>query len=207
MKPAPWRCLRIASQNAGKITEIRNRLDTAATGWTIAGVPPGEPEPEETGETFEENAGVKALEYNRRWGGPFTWTLADDSGLEVDALGGRPGVFSSRYAPTDPERIARLLGELQNTPDAERTARFVCALALVHQGNVVWQGRGTVEGVIAREPKGTHGFGYDPVFFLPGYGRTMAELDTVTKNGISHRGRALAQLAEVISTIPRFGDD
>lgn len=207
MKRAPSRCLRIASQNAGKVTEIRNRLKAAATGWTIAGVPPGEPEPEETGETFEDNAVVKALEYDRRFGGPGTWTLADDSGLEVDALGGRPGVWSSRYAPTDPERIARLLGELRNTPDRERTARFVCALALVHQGNVVWQGRGTVEGVIAHEPKGTHGFGYDPVFFLPRFGRTMAELDTATKNQTSHRGRALDQLAEVFPAISRFGDD
>jgi XTP/dITP diphosphohydrolase len=195
MKPSPDpRRLLVASTNAGKIAEIRNMLE--GSGWTIAGVPPGQPEPEETGRTFEENAVLKAVEYDRRWGGPATWTLADDSGLEVDALEGRPGVHSSRYAPTDPERIARLLAELSHTGDEQRTARFVCALALVHQTQVVWQGRATVEGRIAHAPSGQNGFGYDPVFYLPDLDRTMAELDPESKNRISHRGRALAQLLE-----------
>jgi XTP/dITP diphosphohydrolase len=204
------RRLLIASRNSGKVAEIRRMLESepGLGGWEIAGVPAGHPEPEETGETFEANAVLKALDYDRQargWEIPFdpasTWTVADDSGLEVDALDGRPGVRSSRYAPTDPERIARLLGDLDGVPEGRRTARFVCAVALAHQGALVWTGRGEVEGRIATQPTGTKGFGYDPVFFLPELGQTMAELEPEAKNRTSHRGRALNQLVERLRAI------
>lgn len=150
-------------------------------------------EPEENGETFEANALIKARYYAERSGLP---CLADDSGLVVDALDGRPGVYSARYAPSDPERIARVLRELEGVPESRRTARFVCAAAVVvpsapdqpsHQIVRV----GTCEGRIAFEARGKNGFGYDPVFFLPDVEKTMAELAPEEKNARSHRGRAL----------------
>lgn len=202
------RRLRIASKNDGKVAEIRKALEGIVSPgtWSIVGVGADEPEPSETGTTFEDNAILKALAYDRQAARPpagqsATWTLADDSGLEVDAIHGRPGVRSARYAPTDPERIARLLGELGGVGDERRTARFVCVLALAHEGQIVWTGRGEIEGRIAPEPRGTNGFGYDPVFLLPDIGSTMAELDPDTKNRFSHRGRALARLMKQLHAI------
>ncbi len=156
-------------------------------------------EPEEDGDTFEANALIKARYYAEQSGLP---CLADDSGLVVDALDGRPGVYSSRYAPSDPERIARLLRELEGVPEARRTARFVCAAALVLPPDPKEQGTqpstpretvcvGTCEGRIALEARGKNGFGYDPVFFLSDVNKTMAELSPAEKNARSHRGRAL----------------
>jgi XTP/dITP diphosphohydrolase len=150
-------------------------------------------EPEENGETFEANALIKARYYAEQSGLP---CLADDSGLVVDALDGRPGVYSARYAPSDPERIARVLRELDGVPESRRTARFVCAAALVVPAVSDQPPReavrvGTCEGRIAFEARGKNGFGYDPVFFLPDVGKTMAELPPEEKNARSHRGRAL----------------
>jgi XTP/dITP diphosphohydrolase len=158
-----------------------------------------EEEAVEDGETFRANALLKARFFSSRTALP---CLADDSGLEVDALGSRPGVYSSRYAPSDAERIARLLEEMREVPEDRRTARFVCAAALVVPPRdtvspaTATESReileiGTCEGRIARAPRGRNGFGYDPVFLLPEIGRTMAEISPEEKNARSHRSRAI----------------
>lgn len=156
---------------------------------------PDAPDVEETGETFKENAILKATEYARFTG---ELTLADDSGLEVDALEGAPGVYSSRFAPTDAERNAKLLKLMENVPDDRRTARFRCVIAIVEPNGRIETTEGTVEGVIAHEPKGEHGFGYDPVFYVPELGKTMAELTSAEKNAISHRGKALEKAKKLL---------
>ena len=129
--------------------------------------------------------------------------LADDSGLEVDALGGEPGVISARYAgvsgprsAVDPANNAKLIQKLRGIPAEKRTARFVCAMALAEPGKVVAATRGTVEGMMITEPRGTHGFGYDPLFYLPELGRTSAQLPPEKKNALSHRGNALRAMME-----------
>ncbi len=180
----------IATTNAGKVREIVSVLD-GLEGWRVEPLPGGLPLADETGSTFVDNA-VQKGEFYSRILGPEPWVAADDSGLVVDALDGRPGVFSSRYAPNDEARNRKLLGELRNVAEPNRSARFVCALALARNGGVVWTTEGSVEGTIALRREGTHGFGYDPVFLLPALGRTMAELPPEAKNRISHRGRALA---------------
>lgn len=155
--------------------------------------------PEETGETFAENARIKAKYYATRL---VCACLADDSGLCVDALGGRPGVYSSRYADSDAARIARLLSELDVAgahEPAKRTARFVCAACLVTPDGEVAIAEGVCEGVIAKAPAGANGFGYDPVFFLPDREKTMAQLTADEKHTVSHRGRALRALFDVLS--------
>lgn len=151
--------------------------------------------PEETGRTFDANARLKAEACARASG---LWTLADDSGLSVDALCGRPGVRSARYAPTDGERIARLLDELKGIAAARRSARFECVMALASPGGECITCAGHVRGRIACEPRGAGGFGYDPIFELldpPHAGRMMAELTAEEKNSLSHRGRALRAIA------------
>ena len=148
---------------------------------------------EESGSTFAENARLKAAGYSRLI--PFP-VLADDSGLEVDALGGRPGIHSARYAgtaATDADRIRKLLGELENCCGS-RSAHFVCALALAENGKVIAEAEGSCSGVIINEARGSKGFGYDPVFLFPEPGKTFAELDDAEKNQWSHRARAVAAL-------------
>jgi XTP/dITP diphosphohydrolase len=146
---------------------------------------------EETGATFTENAILKAVHTSN-----FVedFVVADDSGLCIEALDGRPGVFSNRYAASDTARIQRVLHEMEAVPDENRGAAFVCALAVARRGEVIWTGEGRVEGTIGRGPQGTNGFGYDPIFYLPEFSRTMAELTLDEKNRVSHRGRALQQL-------------
>ncbi len=183
----------VATRNAGKLREFRSLL--AATGWQVLGLQDVKinTDIEETGTTFAENARQKAVVYSRETDYP---VLADDSGLEVFALGGRPGVVSARYAggsATDAERIAKLLAELDRTR-RRRDARFVCALALARRGHVLLEAEGECVGVIAREPRGDRGFGYDPVFLFPRLGKTYAELSEEEKNACSHRGRAIRQL-------------
>jgi len=163
-------------------------------------------EPAETGETFAQNARDKALYYARATG---RWCLADDSGLEVDALDGAPGVHSARFSrrtvgpdadrnTIDRANNARLLAALQDVPDDRRTARFICHLALADPQSVLIEASGTVEGQIASSPAGDNGFGYDPLFYLPDLGCTAAQLPPETKNRISHRGKAVRRFAELL---------
>ena len=155
-------------------------------------------EPEETGTTFEENARLKALYYSARSG---LWTVAEDSGLVIDALNGEPGVKSARYLGVDatyPERFAEIYRRLDGHRDAPRSARFVAALASVEEGTITYETTGVVEGTIADAPRGTGGFGYDPIFFYPPYGRTLAEVTEPEKIAVAHRGIAFRRFAEWI---------
>jgi XTP/dITP diphosphohydrolase len=159
------------------------------------------PAPEETGVTFEENAKLKAVYYSAFAPGP---VFADDSGLEVDALNGEPGVYSARYAGPDAhdvENNALLLERLKDK--ATRTARFVCVIALADKGTATATFRGTVEGEILREARGPNGFGYDPLFFYPPFGCSFGEAGAESKFGVSHRGHALRQLLEYLSQSQR----
>lgn len=185
----------LASGNAHKLEELGAMFARAQGGWTFA--PPPEPlEVEETGATFAANARLKAEAGARAFGAP---CLADDSGLCVDALDGRPGVYSARYAPTDEERIAKLLGELTGVPAARRTAAFVCAIALAWPDGRVIEVEGRCEGVITEAPRGAGGFGYDPVFRVPALGRTFAELAAGEKNTVSHRALAVSRLRSALA--------
>ncbi|MCE5203164.1 MAG: RdgB/HAM1 family non-canonical purine NTP pyrophosphatase [Coriobacteriales bacterium] len=191
----------IASTNAGKVAEIRSALSTP--GWAFITVEDLGAEPlevQETGETFLDNARLKAKAYAQHFGMP---ALADDSGLEVDALRGAPGVRSARYAGEpgdDRANNARLLSEMEGVPEEARTARFRSVVVLAWpQGRELVAG-GVCEGRIGFRPVGTHGFGYDPLF-LPDAtpGRAMAELDLAEKNTISHRGAALRKLHDLLA--------
>ena len=182
--------LLLATNNQGKIAEFRYLLD--GCGWQL--VTPADVgvqlDVEETGQTYLENATIKALAFARASG---LASLADDSGLEVDALDGRPGVFSARYAGvdlTDGERVAALLEELADVSEVGRTARFRCVIAIATANGEVKLAEGTVEGRIAAEPRGENGFGYDPIFELPERGLTVAELPASEKHAVSHRGVA-----------------
>lgn len=186
--------LLIATGNAHKFSEIRSFLDGVP--WKLLGLrdfPPCDA-PEEIGATFEANATIKATSYAARFGIP---CVADDSGIVVDALGGAPGVYSARYAGepcTDADNNAKLLEALRLVPDDERTARFVCCCALVVPGSSPHIETGVVEGRIARACRGTHGFGYDPLFIPDGHTRTFGELAPEVKAAISHRARAFEKL-------------
>ena len=188
--------LLLATNNAGQVAEYRQLLDGG--GWQI--VTPAEIglkiDVDETGQTYAENATLKAVAYARASG---LTSLADDSGLEVDALDGRPGVLSARYAGadrTDAERVEALLTELRDVADERRTARFRCVIAIAGRSAIangdeeVELAEGAVEGRIVREPRGKSGFGYDPIFLLPERGLTMAELPAGEKHRVSHRGAA-----------------
>lgn len=154
---------------------------------------PGYTEPEENGSTFEENAGIKAASASIYCSAP---AFADDSGLVVEALDGRPGIHSSRYAPTDAERIAKLLKELEGKEN--RRAKFVCVIAIAFNGEVIASFEGEVTGVILDAPRGENGFGYDPVFQPDGFDRSFAELSADEKNRISHRAMAYAKALEFV---------
>lgn len=185
--------LLIATNNAGKIRELNGLLANLPLRLRQLSEFAQIEEVEETGKTFAENASLKARLYSRQTN---LWTLADDSGLEVDALGGAPGVLSARYAgrhATDEERNARLLAELGLTGDEQRTARFVCAIALYDPATETTEiFNGTCEGRIAKQPRGHQGFGYDPLFIPSGHAHTFGELPDAVKQQISHRSRALA---------------
>jgi len=185
----------IATSNPGKFGEIASFLEGTGVVPSPLGDFPGVPEIEENGATFMENALIKARAVCSHTG--FS-SLADDSGLEVDALGGKPGVMSARFAPTTPERNRKLLELLEGVEDERRTARFVCALAFVRPDGFEWTTTGVCEGRITREPAGAEGFGYDPLFLYEPLGKTFAELPRGLKNEISHRGRALAAFREAV---------
>jgi XTP/dITP diphosphohydrolase len=186
-----------ATTNAGKLREFRRALHGTVVIEPLPGLQ-DIPAPVETGATFEENAIQKALYY-----GTFTsgWLFAEDSGLQVDALGGLPGVYSARFSgpdATDESNNALLLERLTGVSD--RTARYVCAIALVRGRSLVATFRGMVEGIILESPRGSGGFGYDPLFFHPSSGATFAEVAPERKQAVSHRGEALGKLMAYAAT-------
>lgn len=188
----------LATNNKSKVKEISEMMsgsDITFVSLADAGI---NVEVEETGTTFEENALLKAREICKLSGKP---TISDDSGLEIDALDGAPGIYSSRFMGEDTSYDIKnnaLIEKLENVADPDRTARFRCCMALVLPDGREFVTEGAMEGIIAREPKGINGFGYDPILFIPEYNRTSAELSSEEKNNISHRGEALRKMFEVI---------
>jgi XTP/dITP diphosphohydrolase len=206
----------VASTNPGKLKELREMLGGDVE-WVSLTDFSDIPQIEEDGATFAENARKKALGYAKATG---LWTLADDSGLVVDAIGGQPGVKSARFAGFLPPRhkdtkekkseerriidrknIEKLLSMLKNVPKEKRTAKFVCCLCLASPEKVLIETRGEVEGVIIAQPVGENGFGYDPVFFVPKLNKTIAQLNSIEKNAISHRGNAISKLKPILQNI------
>jgi XTP/dITP diphosphohydrolase len=199
----------IATTNPGKIREFREMLGDVGAGssrpsfeWDDLTQHKEVPPVEETGRSFLQNATLKASEYAKKFK---TYTLADDSGLEVDALGGSPGVHSARWAELnkagkgDADNNDLLIHQLDNVPDEKRTGRFVCVLALAApDGNIVLTASDSVEGRILREERGENGFGYDPLFLIDSLGKTTAELEPDEKHQISHRGKALKRLRDLM---------
>jgi XTP/dITP diphosphohydrolase len=188
--------LLIATTNAGKLREIRTMLPSIRI-VTLADWPGVQP-PQETGTSFAENARLKALYYAAVTG---LATVAEDSGLEIDALGGAPGVESARFGGVSlsyPEKCRLLLHAVGAAKTRDRTARFVCALALVQGNRVVFEASGTVTGAIAEAPHGTGGFGYDPIFYYPPFGCTFGEAGG-RKAAVSHRAQAFAQLRQFLA--------
>lgn len=184
----------VATHNPGKVTELTNMLE--GLGYTVESLLdyPDAPETDETGVTFEENALLKAVEAANYFGHA---VIADDSGIEVDALDGAPGVYSARWSGPDKSPDANnslLLEKLEGVPDEDRTARFVTVLALAKPNGETLTVRGTLEGVIGHELRGENGFGYDSLFVIPELGLTAAELTVEEKAKISHRGNALREL-------------
>lgn len=189
-----------ATHNKNKLREFREILEPF--GFEIlteqeAGV---ELEPEETGLTFEENARIKARAIYEATGHA---AIADDSGLCVDALGGEPGIYSARYGGLDSDsaRLELVLSKLKGVPREKRTARFMCSIVLIREDGTEVSTTGSVEGIIADEPAGENGFGYDPIFFVPQLGCTFAQASADEKNALSHRGRALSKLSEELGML------
>ncbi|MGA2093133.1 MAG: XTP/dITP diphosphatase [Sedimentisphaerales bacterium] len=197
----------VASTNPGKLKELREMLGGDVE-WVNLSDFPNVGEIEEDGATFAENARKKATGYAKATG---LWTLADDSGLVVDALGGRPGVESARFSgATDKDRkivdrknIEKLLAMMKNVPKERRTARFVCCLCLASREKILIETQGEVEGVIIAQPAGENGFGYDPVFFAPKLNKTVAQMTSEEKNAISHRGNAIRKLKLLLNNLPK----
>jgi XTP/dITP diphosphohydrolase len=195
LMPAEDRRLLVATNNHGKLAEFRILLNDLPVELISLGDIGGIEEVDEAGSTFAENAALKATDYARQAGLP---TLADDSGLSVHALGGRPGVLSARYAGAETGfdvKMARLLRELENTSDHDRRAQFVAAIAIADSGGqIIHTAEGICPGRIALGPRGNRGFGYDPLFIPDGYDRTFGELPESIKREISHRARAFLQI-------------
>jgi XTP/dITP diphosphohydrolase len=195
----------VATTNPNKIREIRGILN--GTGAIVEGLDafPSVAEPEETGATFEENARQKAIYYSTALG---VTVVAEDSGLEIDGLGGEPGVQSARYggpaADTYPQKFAIVYAGLRAKNAMGSPARFVCALAVASGAVILYEARGTIEGRVSDAPKGERGFGYDPIFFYPPLGRTLAELDESEKASVSHRGQAFRQLRDHLAAHPAW---
>ena len=195
----------VATTNPNKLREIRGILDGA--GVTVEGLDAFPPvaEPEETGATFAENARQKAVYYANALG---VTVVAEDSGLEIDGLGGEPGVHSARYggpeAATYPQKFTLVYAGLRARGALGSPARFVCALAVADGASILFEARGTIEGRVHDEPRGDHGFGYDPIFFYPPLGRTLAELGDDEKALVSHRGAAFRKLRAHLATRPAW---
>lgn len=185
------RRLLLATNNAGKVIELRQLLAPLDAEVLLPRDLGLALDPAETGDTYAANARIKAHAFARASGLP---ALSDDSGFEVDGLNGRPGVYSARYGPpgaTVPEQIALLLDELRGVPDERRGARFIATVVVALPDGRSWQAEGVLPGVVPHEPRGTGGFGYDPILLLPALGRTVAELTDTEKNELSHRARAV----------------
>lgn len=190
----------VASTNPGKLAELQAMLE-ADVEWVSLAEFPDLGEVVEDGETFAENACKKALEYAAATS---LWTIADDSGLMIDALGGEPGVRSARFSGEKPEtgqrtrldhrNMARVLELMKDVPPPQRNARFMCRLCLASPEKVLIETEGSLEGLITTEEIGENGFGYDPIFFVPELGKTVAQLEPEEKNSISHRGNAIRKL-------------
>lgn len=185
----------IATKNKGKVNDFKAIFQPL--GYEVVSMFDVAPdmEIEETGQTFEENAVLKAETLAKNLN---MIVIADDSGLEIDALGGEPGVYSARYAGDhdDEANIVKVLQKMEQVKGEDRTARFVCVLAIAGPNIKTYTVKGTCEGLITEEKRGTNGFGYDPIFFIPQLGRTMAELTAEEKGAISHRGNAIRQLKD-----------
>ncbi|MCU0500813.1 MAG: XTP/dITP diphosphatase [Anaerolineae bacterium] len=197
------RKLLVATHNPGKVREYQALLADLPLEVTYLDAEGITLEVAETGHTFTENAALKATTYARAAG---LWAWADDSGLEVDALDGAPGVYSARYGgpgASDADRYRKLLDALTGVPWVGRTARFRCVVALATPAGDVQTAAGACEGVIAFGPAGSNGFGYDPVFYLPDRGQTMAQLPAETKHAISHRGRAARAAERLLAAMLR----
>jgi XTP/dITP diphosphohydrolase len=191
--------LLLATTNPHKVREIRSLLDVASLNLVTLAEWPGVPPPEESGATFAQNARDKALYYAHATG---ELTVAEDSGLEIDALDGAPGVQSARFGGVDasyPEKFARIYDALRARGQTTSAARFVCALALVDHGVVLFESRGIVAGTIAPAPKGEGGFGYDPILYYPDFGMTLAEAGD-RKAAVSHRGQAFRALRRFLGS-------
>jgi XTP/dITP diphosphohydrolase len=203
----------VATTNPGKVRELRAMLGGEVQWKSLADFP-GVGEVKEDGATFAENARKKAMGYAGATG---LWTLADDSGLVVDALGGAPGVNSARFSGERPKGADRKLLDRQNmdkvlsllagVPAEKRTARFVCCLCLANPERVLIETQGTLEGLIIDKPAGTGGFGYDPIFYVPQLGQTIAQLGEDEKNAISHRGNALRKLRPLLDELLSARDE
>ncbi len=184
----------VATSNPGKLKEMQKYLK--GLDWDLQ-LKPKTLEVEETGTTFAENACIKASQVAKALG---EWAIADDSGLAVDALNGSPGLYSARYGTTDTERIERLLRELGN--NNQRQARFICAVAIARpDGSIALQAEGICCGEILTAPQGTEGFGYDPIFYVPQYQQTFAQMPSDLKQKISHRGQAFEALLPQLSQL------
>jgi XTP/dITP diphosphohydrolase len=200
--------LLIATTNRDKLREIRALLADAPADLAGLDTFPAVAEPEETGATFQDNARLKALYYSRALPAARAadvLVVAEDSGLVIDALDGDPGVRSARFLRPDasyPERFDEIFRRLRDVPDRPRSARFICALAVARNESLVFETTGAVEGAIAEAPHGSRGFGYDPIFFYPPYGCTLADVDDDAKLRVAHRGHAFRQLADWMTTLP-----
>lgn len=186
----------VATSNPGKLEEMQAYLTDPSVQWELV-LKPAELEIEETGQTFGENACLKASQVAQTLG---EWAIADDSGLAVAALEGAPGIYSARYGSSDQNRIARLLSELANQDN--RQAQFVCVIAVADPtGAIVLKAEGICPGEILEAPRGSGGFGYDPIFYVPEQQMTFAEMPPAVKNRISHRGRAFAALLPQLNAL------
>lgn len=186
--------LLVATTNPGKLREIRGILADAPVELRSLDEFPGIEAPEETGATFAENARLKAIYYSQMSG---LAAVADDSGIEIDALEGGPGVQSARWHGTDyPAKFVEIYRVLDEKGLATSSARYVAHITVADHTRILFESVGTVEGVVTRNPRGTHGFGYDPIFFYPPYGCTLAEVEGERKAAVSHRGKAFRQLRE-----------
>ncbi|TET31744.1 MAG: XTP/dITP diphosphatase [Planctomycetota bacterium] len=196
-----------ATRNPGKLRELKSLLAELPIEIVTLDDIPGMPEVIEDGETFEENAAKKASELARESG---LIALAEDSGLEVGALDGAPGVYSARYAGESRSHSAnnrKLLSELKNVPKGKRTARFVCVAAVASPEKILFTARGVCDGLILEKPRGESGFGYDPLFFYPPKNQTFAEMGTEEKNKVSHRAKALADVKVEFEKILKSNDE